>query len=188
MNKLKFTTLFIVSFLLFFSLSAGSIYAQTNQSNNSTDNHTASEEQKGKEIREKLQAKQIECKNLTDDDYASLGEYFMGQMVGNSHEAMNTMMTQMMGEQGEKQMHIVMGKRLSGCDTQAQLSQNGVGFMPMMWMMGGGGNSMTGYGGWGNMMTGWGGFGALLFNLSLIVWLIVGILAAVWLFRQINKK
>ena len=188
MNKRSLATLFIVSSLFLFSLSAGFIYAQTNQLNNSRDNHTAREEQEGKEIWEKLQAKQIECKNLTDDNYASLGEYFMGQMVGNSHEAMNTMMTQMMGEQGEERMHIVMGKRLSGCDTSAQPPQSGVGFMPMMWMMGGGGNSMMGYGGWGNMMTGWGGFGALLFNLSLIVWLIVGILAAVWLFRQINKK
>ena len=188
MNKRKFATLFIVSSLFLFSLSAGSIYARTNQLNNSRDNHTAREEQEGKEIWEKLQAKRIECKNLTDDNYASLGEYYMGQMTGTSHEAMNTMMTQMMGEQGEEQMHIVMGKRLSGCDNQAQLPQNGVGFMPMMWMMGGGGNPMMGYGGWGNVMNGWGNFGGLLFNLSLIVWLIVGILAGIWLFKQISKK
>ncbi|PIR80080.1 MAG: hypothetical protein COU25_02125 [Candidatus Levybacteria bacterium CG10_big_fil_rev_8_21_14_0_10_35_13] len=122
--------------------------------------------------------------------------YFMGLMAGDSHQTMDTMMEKMMGEEGEEQIHIVMGKRLSGCDTQAQLPQNGAGFMPMMWMMGSagspqvgeGGNPMMGYGGWGNMMTGWGDFSILLFNLSLIVWLIVGILAAVWLFRQINKK
>lgn len=31
-----------------------------------------------------------------------------------------------------------MGKRLSGCDTSAQVPPQGVGFMPMIWMMGGG--------------------------------------------------
>ncbi|HCE31103.1 MAG: hypothetical protein UT54_C0061G0005 [Candidatus Daviesbacteria bacterium GW2011_GWB1_39_5] len=188
MNKLTFNTLFIASLLFFFSLSAGSIYAQTSQLNNSTDNHTAREEQEGKQIWEKLQAKQVECKTLTDDNYASLGEYFMGQMTGNSHEAMNNMMIQMMGEQGEEQMHIVMGKRLSGCDANAEIPQSGIGFMPMMWMMRGGqqfpfnqtGNSITSN--W------WGGFGWWFFQLIAVVWLIVGVLAAAWLFKQISKK
>ncbi|EKD90326.1 MAG: hypothetical protein ACD_31C00009G0001 [uncultured bacterium] len=110
-----------------------------------SDDHTAKEEVEGKEVWEKLQAKQIECKDLTDENYGSLGEYYMGQMMGNSHAAMNTMMERMMGKEGEEHMHIVMGKRLSGCDTSAQLPQNGVGFMPMMLMMGGGGNPMMGY-------------------------------------------
>ena len=34
-----------------------------------SDDHTAREEAEGKEIWEKLQAKQIECKNLTNDGY-----------------------------------------------------------------------------------------------------------------------
>ena len=62
----------------------------------------------------------------------------MGQMIGTSHEAMNTMMEQMMGKEGEEQMHVVMGKRLSGCDTSAAIPSQGVGFMPMMQMMMGG--------------------------------------------------
>jgi len=41
----------------------------------------------------------------------------------------------MMGEEDERQMHIVMGKRLSGCDTKAQLPQSGAGFMPMMFLL-----------------------------------------------------
>src|SRR3989338_11686318 len=109
----------------------------------SSDDHTAREEAEGKEIWEKLQAKQTECKNLTDDNFESLGEYFMGQMVGSSHEEMNNMMVRMMGEEGEKQMHITMGKRNSGCETSAVFPQNGVGFMPIMGS------------GWGNMMGGW---------------------------------
>lgn len=42
----------------------------------------------------------------------------------------------------------------------------------------------------GMMMNGWGGMGASgwFFGITWIVWLIVGILAAVWLWQQINKK
>src|SRR3990172_3702496 len=100
-----------------------------------SDDHTAREEAEGKEVWDKLQAKQLECKNLTDDNYAVLGEYFMGQSIGNTqrHALMNQMMMNMMGEAGEEQMHIAMGKKLSGCEPNAQVSQSGVGFMPMMW-------------------------------------------------------
>ena len=153
-----------------------------------SDDHTAREEAEGKEIWEKLQAKQLECKDLTDENYGSLGEYYMGQMMGNSHAAMNTMMERMIGKDGEEQMHIVMGKRLSGCDTSAQLPQNGVGFMPMMWMMssanspqvGGGGNPMVGTG-WENMMGGWNGFGVLGWIPMLLFWvlLILGVIALI---------
>jgi len=178
-------SLLIVVAIIFFTLflSVNSSFAESPQVNEFSDNHTAREEAEGKEIWERLQAKQLECKDLTDESYDSLGEYFMGQSIGDTqrHALMNQMTISMMGEEGEKQMHIVMGKRLSGCDTSAEFPQSGVKGM------GGGGNPMMGYG-WNPMMSGWGGFSVLFFNLSLIVWLIVGILAAVWLFRQINKK
>ena len=151
-----------------------------------SDDHTAREEAEGKEIWEKLQAKQLECKDLTDENYGSLGEYYMGQMTGSSHAAMNTMMERMMGKEGEEQMHIVMGKRLSGCDTNANFPQNGVGFMPMMWMMGGGGNPMMGYGGWNNMM-GWNGLGSLGWIPMLIFWVLL-ILAVVALIRYLGRS
>ena len=70
------------------------------------DNHTAREEKEGKVIWEKLQAKQITCDKLFDEDFERLGEYYMGQMVGDSHEAMNVMMERMMGKEGEEQMHV----------------------------------------------------------------------------------
>lgn len=126
----------------------------------SSDNHTAREETEGKVIWEKLQAKQLECKNLTDNNFESLGEYFMGQMVGGSHEVMNNMMIRMMGEEGEKQMHIAMGKRNSGCDTS---------FIPMMGS------------GFGNMMGSWGGFGIFGWITMLVFWLllILGIIALI---------
>lgn len=59
------------------------------------DDHTAREEVKGKDIWQGLQNKEVECANLSDDDFGALGEYFMGQMVGSSHPAMNQMMINM---------------------------------------------------------------------------------------------
>lgn len=149
-------------------------------------NHTASEEAEGKAVWERLQNKEVSCDKLSDDDFGSLGEYFMGQMVGDSHEAMNNMMERMMGKEGEEQMHIVMGKRLSGCEPNAQTPSNGIGFMPMMWMMGGGGNSRMGNG-WGNMMGGWGGFGILGWLSMLVFWVLL-ILGVVALIRYLSKS
>lgn len=176
-------------------------------SSTASDDHTAREEQEGKEIWEKLQAKQLECKDLTDDNYAALGEYFMGQSIGNTerHAAMNQMMISTMGEEGEKQMHIVMGKRLSGCDPDAPMPQNmmGGGMMTMMMnaMMGsafapgsfggtgGGGNSMMGTG-FGNMMGGWGGFGVLGWVTMLAFWLllILGIIVLIRYLGGVGKR
>jgi len=94
--------------------------------------HTLREEQEGKELWDKLQAKELACENLNDEQYGVLGEYFMGQMAGESHAAMNAMMIQTHGEEGEEQIHIVMGKRLSGCDTLAAFPAGSGGWMPMM--------------------------------------------------------
>ncbi|MDP2598823.1 MAG: SHOCT domain-containing protein [Candidatus Liptonbacteria bacterium] len=100
--------------------------------------HTAREEQEGKELWSKLQAKEVTCENLSDGQLGVLGEYFMGQMTGASHAAMNAMMIQAHGEDGEEQIHIVMGKRLSGCDASAAFPAISGGWMPMMNMMWGG--------------------------------------------------
>jgi len=101
--------------------------------------HTDREEVEGRKIWKKLQAQELGCEDLSDDDFGALGEYYMGQMIGDSHEGMNNMMTQMMGEEGEKQMHVTMSKRLSRCDTSAAMPTSGMGFMPLMQMMTGGG-------------------------------------------------
>lgn len=154
-----------------------------------SDDHTAREEAEGKEIWEKLQAKELDCKSLTDGNYDSLGEYFMGQTIGNTqqHAAMNRMMTSMMGEEGEKQMHIVMGKRTSGCEPNAAFPQNMMGgMMPMMMnMMGGGGNPMMGYGNWNNMMGNWGGFGIFDWITMIAFWLLL-ILGVIALIRYLS--
>ena len=186
MKQHIFTVILIIPFLFLFLLSRTPVYAQSEQPGNSTDDHTVREEAEGKDVWEKLQAKQLECKNLTDEQYGSLGEYFMGQSIGDTqrHALMNQMMTNMMGEEGEEQMHVAMGKRVSGCEPNAQVPSNGVGFMPMMWMMGGGGNPMMGTG-WGNMMGGWNGFGILGWIPMLLFWVLL-ILGVVALFRYLG--
>lgn len=158
-----------------------------------TDDHTTQEEAEGKAVWQKLQSKEIQCADLSDADYGALGEYFMGQMVGDAHAAMNEMMIRMMGEEGEEQMHVVMGKRLSGCDPTAAYPVTGRGFTPMMGMMMGGGMNMMnlGYntsfgGGWGMPFFGW--FGGLM----MVFWwaLIIGgvVLFIRWLFRLDRQK
>ena len=189
MKKLFLSAIILVTLLLTPSttFAQGMMGNWTSSSSSVTsDDHTTREEAEGKEVWEKLQAKQLECKNLTDENYGSLGEYYMGQMIGDSHAAMNTMMTRMMGKEGEEQMHIVMGKRLSGCDTSAQLPQNGVGFMPMMWTVEGGGNPMMGTG-WGNMIGGWSGLGLLGWIPMLLFWILL-ILGVVALFRNLGDS
>lgn len=145
------------------------------------------EEQEGKKLLDELNNEQnsssnktTSCQQLTYDDFDKIGEYFMGQSIGDTtrHIAMNNMMKSMMGETGEAQMHITWGKRGSGCDTSAS-------FGPMMR---GGDYPMMGYGG---MMggSGWmmGAFGIFGLVSSILV-IIVLVLLAVYLWKQIQKK
>src|SRR3972149_1279013 len=151
--------------------------------------HTNREEQEGKELWRKLQAKEVACENLSDEQFGVLGEYFMGQMAGDSHAAMNAMMIQTHGEEGEEQIHIVMGKRLSGCDTSAAFPAGSSGWMPMMNMMWGGwsspfgGNNST-----NNMMNfGFGPFRGFGWIFMVLWWglIIAGIIALIkWLMSQ----
>jgi len=77
---------FLITVFIFGSmLVAGSVNAQMmgNFSNTQVDwnevvEHTAREEQEGKELWNKLQAKEVACENLGDEQYGVLGEYFMG--------------------------------------------------------------------------------------------------------------
>lgn len=88
--------------------------------------------QKGKEIVEKFYRGEIKCQNLNDEDFHSVGEYVMEQMVGGSdHLTMNKMIEEMHGREGEELMHINMGKRFLGCDGGGKTSMMGGG-MPMM--------------------------------------------------------
>lgn len=157
-------------------------------------NHTAREEAEGKAVWEKFQAKELSCEDLSDDDFGALGEYFMGQMAGSSHEAMNNMMTQMMGKEGEEQMHAAMGKRMSGCEPNAPMPQSMVnnGIMPKMMsmMMGGGDNLMMGnmMGNFGANPTGWFGF-SWIFMILFWGFAILGIIALIkWVANQGKRE
>src|SRR3989344_6132718 len=176
MKKIIFSTIGIIVFTLFTS---NFVSAQGMMGNTTTvsDGHTVREEAEGKAVWEKLQTKELTCEDLSDDNFGTLGEYFMGQMMGDSHEAMNNMMIQMMGEKGEEQMHVVMGKRLSGCDTSAAFPSQGESFMPMMQMMMGGWSSPFGF-------TPFGGFD-WIFMILWWVLIIAGVVALIkWLMNQ----
>lgn len=96
------------------------------------DAQTLQEQAEGKAVWDKLQSKTVTCSELKDDDFDVLADYFMGTMMGENHEAMNNAMKQRLGEDGEEQMHIAMGKRLSGCDTNAPLPAGSSYFTSMM--------------------------------------------------------
>lgn len=150
------------------------------------------EEQDGKKILQKLKNKKATCENLTDKEFEKIGDYLMFQMIGDTrnHVAMDNRMKSMMGEKAEEQMHVVLGKRGSGCDKNAAIPTN----MPNMFnwmfenMQKGGGNNMMGPWGSGGMM-GY-GFGAfsVIGTIFWIVILIDLILLGVWLWKQIQKK
>ena len=192
MNKVLFAILAVIVIGSF----AGVVNAQMmgGFSNSSVDwdavvEHTLREEQEGKEVWNKLQTNELACENLSDEQFGVLGEYFMSQMAGDSHAAMNAMMIQTHGEEGEEQIHIVMGKRLSGCDTSAAFPAGSGGWMPMMNMMWGGwsspfgGNNST-----NNMMNfGFGPFGGFGWIFMVLWWVLIiaGIVALIkWLTSQ----
>ena len=152
--------------------------------------HTAREEREGKELWNKLQTKEVACENLDDEQFGVLGEYFMGQMAGDSHAAMNAMMIQAHGEDGEEQIHIVMGKRLSGCNTSAAFPAISGGWIPMINMMWGGWSSPFGSNNLtdNNMMNfGFGPFGGFGWIFMILWWvlIILGLVALIkWLTSQ----
>lgn len=166
MRKLIFLTISI--FVFAFALPTSS-FAQGQQQ----------EELMGKKLLDDLSNKTVTCSQLKDADFEKIGEYFMGKMIGSSHEAMNTMMVRMMGKEGEEQMHIAMGKRMSNCEPDALMPQNmpalsGVEGMNMM--MGNFGTNPMSWLGWG---FGW------VFMLLFWILIIAGIVALIkWIINQ----
>jgi hypothetical protein len=124
--------------------------------------------QRGRELIEKLKNKEINCQDLTDEDFHSIGEYAMELMVGGSdHLTMNKMIQEMHGEEAEERMHIEMGKRFSGC---------GGNYGMMSWMMP---SSMNNFRGMPMMnMWGWNFFNWRGWN---ILSPFVGLLGILWL-------
>ena len=179
-------------------------------SDSSPDNATIQsqqqEEQEGKNFLDNLNNKTVVCSQLKDADFDKIGEYFMGQSIGDTSRTitMNEMMKSMMGEQGEEQMHILMGKRMSNCEPDAPMPQNMINsrMMPMMMNMMGSGMmenypAYYDYNSFGNIL--WSIF--LIGVIALIIWFIyrftkkgkesetpVNILQKRYVRGEINKK
>lgn len=151
MNRIIF---FLVVIVLLVGILSPQVHADTVQ--------TTQDERAGKAVWDKLQSKQVTCKDLKDDDFDVLGDFFMGNMMGGSHDSMNQKMAQRLGDDREKQMHIAMGKRLSGCDV-----------LPMM-----------GYG-YGGMM---GHSFGIVGSLTWIVVLVFLTLGSIYFWKEIQKK
>ncbi len=151
----------------------------------------------GLQIYQNLQNKKITCQNLTSQDFEKLGEYFMGQAAGSTenHVYWDNELQQMMGKQGDTQMHIVWGERGSGCLSNAPIPSNVPSFFQGM-MSGhryspqananGGKNTVPGFG--YGMMGGYYGWGGNI--LSLAIWFVVLvdlILFGVLLWKRIKR-
>ena len=190
MKRLLITTFIFGSMLIVGSVNAQMMggFSNTTVDWNEVIEHTAREEQEGKELWNKLRAKEVACADLNDEQYGVLGEYFMGTMAGESHAAMNAMMIQTHSEEGEEQIHIIMGKRLSGCDTSAAFPTGNGSWMPMMNMMWGGWSSPFGNNSTNNMMNfGFGPFGGFGWIFMILWWVLIiaGIVALIkWLMAQ----
>ncbi len=179
-----FFTIFTISIIC---LSVADVNAQMmNSSFNSSSinwdeiaEHTLRGEKEGKELWNRIQSEEISCDNINDEQFMMLGEYFMGQMTGESHISMNAAMTQMHGEKWEEQVHILMGKRFSGCDSSISIPgiiNNG---MPMM------------RGGVGIMNYRYGYFGGINWVVSILWWIliVIGMIAiAKFLISQLNGR
>jgi hypothetical protein len=153
------------------------------------DAEQSQEIQKGKEIVEKFQKGETTCQNLTNEDFHSVGEYVMEQIVGGSdHLTMNKMIEEMHGREGEELMHINMGKRFLGCDGSGRA---------FFWMMGGPNmpdGMMHGFNywrGWDYIIPFLGTIGSIYASIILMMPLVIFgilILVAIYLFKKIKKN
>ena len=102
---------------------------------------TPQEERQGSQILKELEGGALKCSDASASDYDLVGEYAMGRMFGPpaQHEAMNQMMSRMMGSRGEESAHEAMGRRFSGCGGGQLPSGFGqmMGAVNAMGMMGG---------------------------------------------------
>ncbi len=124
-------------------------YAESSASNTAA--NTTSSEQQGQNIYNQLQNKQITCSKLNDTDFANLGDFYMSEMMGSAHDAMDQYMTRQLGASGDRQVHIAMGERLSGCNTNASYPSSAYNYAPLAWMGGMMSNDTGNNWGWNTM-------------------------------------
>ena len=80
MKRLLITTFIFGSLLVASSANAQMMggFSNTSVDWNEVVEHTAREEQEGRDLWNKLQAKEVVCADLNDEQYGVLGEYFIG--------------------------------------------------------------------------------------------------------------
>lgn len=171
-----FLIVFALPILVLF-VPAVSAQSMMNSQSTSTDTTSNSgDAQKGQDIYDQLQNKQTTCAKLTDNDFDALGDFFMNRMMGSSiHEVMDQHMAQTLGSAGERQAHIAMGERLSGCNTNANYPSPAENYAPTAWMgmMGDNNSGWDMMGGYDN--SSWSGIDVMLTAL-----LVVAIVAALF--------
>jgi hypothetical protein len=113
----------------------------------------AQEEHEGRALAESVRSGGKSCSQLTADDFELVGEYAMGRYLGDpaAHEAMNRHMAWMMGQAGERRMHVALGYRYVECEVGP--ASRWVGPMAGM-MYGGYGGGESGSGEYGPGMMG----------------------------------
>ena len=135
----------------------------------------------GQALYQQLQSGQVQCNALTQNDFENLGEYFMQQVTGAGHPAMDAMISNMMGEEGNTAIHIAWGERYSGCNGNESGARSTPYNNKNLTMMG----YYNGYSGYNPMMSGWGfGFGwvfQMIFGILIAVAIIVLI---VWIVKS----
>lgn len=171
-------------------------YGYSTGANATTSGAMDAEEAAGQALAKKLQNKTTDCSALSQSDYQSLGEYYMGLMMGSGHDVMDNYIVSRYGQTYDDQMHIAMGERFSGCNVDVSFPAGITGFNPMMGgfgMMGYLGNGSENYGfqnGQGYSMMNFDSpfrsysFGWIGILLTIILWLlaIVGAIAIIkWL-------
>lgn len=99
----------------------------------SADTELNAEVQRGEELLKKIQYGQISCRDLTDENFYSIGEYGMEQMFGSSdHLLIDQMIERVHGKKTKELIHINMGERYSGCNGEKILITRDVIMKPMM--------------------------------------------------------
>lgn len=100
------------------------------------------------------------------------------------HEEMENLMVKMMtGELTETEANRIV-EVMNQYPGPMGMMMGRLGMMQGVW----GGSSSGGMMNWGSGFSIWAGAWMWLIFLSVIIWLIVGILAALWLWKQIQKK
>lgn len=173
-KKVIFLTVLFGLFLFIVKPAYGQMMWNSNTPNATPTQQDLQDIQTGQDLYSKLKNKQITCSELNDDDFEKIGEYVMDKQFSNTqqHIQMNERAKQMMGENGEEQMHIRIGRNAANCNSGNQ----------------GGGTNMMGWGNYGfNGIMGWNNsisFVPLLIEVFILIDLI---LLGIWLWKRVRK-